>query len=359
VAVHDPGDRLGRPGDTHELSLDIHDVDDVHGPGALRITSYDCGPHDPARTPEELGCSTVGYDEVVVGESTSTLRDSSIRWRASTDAGALRLRLTGGDFGQRLHRESQRDEGTRYESSREVVSLRTGSTVTGTFAGLALTQPAAWRDGTRTDGSRVEKRVWRGPAVPLPELPPAGTGTLDDESKARASVTWVRPLPDGTALYGHVWAEAAADTSRFGPLASAVVSRQRCEPGETPLGLGEQPAPGRCDALEWLANDGMEPPWAFPFDNRLGTAGLTGRSSTERNTPRPQEFHTVTASWQGDRPVGFRSVERSWEADGRLTTTSTSGVRWLRSTAQATWDGQPVQVTDVAMHAYRTRITES
>jgi hypothetical protein len=359
VTVHDPGDRLGRPGDTHELSLDIHDVDDDHGPGALHITSYDCGPHDPARTPEELGCATVGYDELVAGESTSTLRNSSIRWRVTTEAGPLRLRLTGGGFGQRLQRESLHAEGTRYESSREVVSLRTGSAVTGTFAGLALTQPAAWRDETRTNGSRVETRVWRGPAVPLPDLPPAGTGVLDDESIGRASVTWVRPLPDRTALYGHVWAEAAADTSRFGPLASAVVSRQRCQPGEIPLGLGEQPAPGRCDALEWLANDGMEPPWAFPFDNRLGTARLTGRSSTERNTQRPQEFHAVTASWQGSQPVGYRTVDRFWDADGRPETTTTSGVRWLRPTAQATWDGRPVQVTEVTMHADHTQLTGS
>ena len=100
LAVHDPGDTLGRPGDTHELQVNVKDVDE---PGTIHVLSFDCGPHDTARTPQELGCPLVGSDVVVVGAASASLRNRSVRWRAATDAGA-RLRLDGGSTRQWLHR---------------------------------------------------------------------------------------------------------------------------------------------------------------------------------------------------------------------------------------------------------------
>jgi len=101
LAVHDPGDTLGRPRDTHELQVNVKDVDE---PGTIHVSSFDCGPHDTARTPQELGCPLVGSDVVVVGAASASLRNRSVRWRAATDAGALRLRLDGGSTRQWLHR---------------------------------------------------------------------------------------------------------------------------------------------------------------------------------------------------------------------------------------------------------------
>jgi hypothetical protein len=359
LAVHDPRDILGRPGDTHELHVDVRDTGE---PGTIRIASFDCGGHDPARTPQELGCSLVEYGDLVIDAARATPRSGSIRWRAATDAGALRLVLTGGTRRQWLHRDWQHAEGTRRETGREMLTQHARQAVTGTLAGLALTQPAEWRADARSTGSRTVEQVSRGPAVPLPGLPPAGTGVVDDESTARSSATWVRPLPDGTALFGHVWASAASPESGFGPMASAVVSRQRCDPGEEPLGRGDQPAPGRCEVLDWLADDAMAPGYAFTFDNRLGTAGLSGQSSVEPG--KPPRNHAVTASWQGGERVGVRTVQRFWDSPqdgGRLTTSTVSGIRWLRPTAQVTWEGEPVHVTGATMYAYhsRTRITES
>jgi hypothetical protein len=357
LAVHDPRDVLGRPGDTHELHVNVQDTGE---PGTIRVVSFDCGAHDPARTPQELGCSLVEDGDLVITAARATPRSGSVRWRAATDAGALRLALTGGAHRQWVSREWELAEGTRRETGRETLTQHARQAVTGTLAGLALTQPAAWRTDAQSTRSRAVARVSRGPAVPLPDLPPAGTGVVDDESTARSSATWVRPLPDGTALYGLVWGVAAPPEGGFGPMASAVVSRQRCDPGEEPLGRGDQPAPGRCDALEWLADDAMAPGYAFTFDNRLGTADLSGQSSVEPG--QPPRNHAVTASWQGGEPVGVRTVQRSWDSPehgGRLTTSTVSGIRWLRPAAQVTWEGGPVHVTGATVYAShaRTRIT--
>jgi hypothetical protein len=183
VAVHDPADTLGWPGDTHELHVDLKDV---HGPGTIGVVSFDCGPHDPARTPEELGCTAVDQHRLDIWEPNATLRNGSLHWRVATDVGPLRLRLTDSTRQRWVSDAWERAEGTRYESSREVRTRYTGSTVTGTVAGLALTQPAAWREQSRSEGSRTVERVWRGPAVPLPDLPPVGAGAMGDESHGRA-----------------------------------------------------------------------------------------------------------------------------------------------------------------------------
>jgi hypothetical protein len=194
VAVHDPADALDWPGDTHELHVDVRDVD---GPGTIDVVSFDCGPHDTARTPEDLGCPAVDQHRLDIREPAATVRNGAIHWRVATDAGPLRLRLTGSTRRPWVSDAWERAEGTRYVSGREVRTHYTGSAVTGTVAGLALTQPVTWREQSRSEGSRTVARVWRGPAVPLPVLPPVGAGEMGDESHGRASVTWVRPLPDG------------------------------------------------------------------------------------------------------------------------------------------------------------------
>jgi hypothetical protein len=56
LAVYDDQDRLGLPGDTHELDVLLGE-----GSGIIFTTSYECGPHDPAQPPEDLGCPQVPW----------------------------------------------------------------------------------------------------------------------------------------------------------------------------------------------------------------------------------------------------------------------------------------------------------
>jgi hypothetical protein len=174
-------------------------------------------------------------------------------------------------------------------------------------------------------------------------------------SVGQASASWERSLGEGVVEVGTVGASDDGSSSFDLTWGSADVTRQQCDPGETPLPPGEQPGPGRCTVIDVVGNELL--PYTFTLDPRTATARIDGTVGSTADPPDEQELHSVRAAVRGLRPVGVHRVDTfQAEPGAQPGTTTVSGIRWLRPTGRVTVDGQPAEVTAATMFAFRQRL---